>query len=688
MAVPKRSDAAIACAVFAVGFGLFFAFRGLGWFEQDEGVLYYHYLRTFHGQIPYRDFFTGYGPVTLYLHAGLFSIFGVSLDATRIVMAVVNALSGVFLYLVTRRVAAWPFAVVPALLFVTLQPGDIADMAFHNTPYPLWYLVMWFAMATWTMMRATEAGDRRAASWWLFVTGVIGGVALFTKQNGGIFLLWGATGFIASQQLATGGEPEGRFWRVARIAYLALIPSSMLFLIWTFLSPINVAAFIAPPAALAWIGATTTFSREGVRRALAAALWIALGVVVATLPWFFLFADTVGAWGFVKALFFWGKYVDRQLYLAFPMPGQLAAFLMGAVALTWYSGATLFRYRGRVMPAWVRPSLAVSWSLFFAITAGFLIYHAAEIRRLLYFEYNPWRMYQSSSIALDSALAYLIFPVVVGGLLVARRQARGVERAHDPDPPAFLCLLWMAVCASLLYYPRMDAAHFVSAAVLLYSVGAVLVQLGADRIAQLGGGLTGTRWRRALLALTGAAVLFAANLKMAPKVYSLVMLRSSGEGFPLVATPQERYDYDRLHVYFPIYEKSHRLYHHAFTDMIAYVRETTDPDEPVFAFPAFPMLYFVSGRDNPTRQDYFLRNNVPFDEQVKLLATLEASGVRLIVVPSDENDYFVDVGRPFHDLVWAYIHEEYYLEKRFGPYDVWRRFETDAEYGEAGRVHS
>ena len=62
----------------------------------------------------------------------------------------------------------------------------------------------------------------------------------------------------------------------------------------------------------------------------------------------------------------------------------------------------------------------------------------------------------------------------------------------------------------------------------------------------------------------------------------------------------------------------------------------------------------------------------------QLLDVLENSGVRILVVPSDEYDYFVDLGRPFHNLLWAYIRQEYYLEKRFGAYDVWRRYEVDA----------
>lgn len=670
-----RSDVAVAAGVFVAGFAIFWAFRSLGWFAQDEGVLYYHYLRTHRGQVPYRDFFTGYGPVTLYLHAALFSLLGVSLDATRVFMAVVNAASGVLLYAATRRIASPAYALVPPLLFFTQQPGDISDMAFHNTPYPLWYLVAYFALSTWALLRAVESRSAAGRAWWMFVIGVAGGLALFTKQNGGIFLLWAASGFVASHPLITGGGGEGRAWRVTRGLYLALIPLSMVFLTWTFLSPWTLCAFLLPLGALAWIGGGRAFDRAAIGAALSCLAWMALGVVVATLPWLVHFAGSIGVGGFFRALFLWGKYVDRMIFLAYPLPGQLAAFALTAVLVAWFCTATLRRYGWRGAPAWVRVTVPLVPACFTIGVAAFLGYHWFEVRRLVLLEYNPWRIYRESSLALDSAFAYLTFPVLLGGTLVAWRQMRGVEQRGDPPAAQFLAILWMAVCSFLLYYPRMDAAHFVSAAVLLYCVAAALVEIGGLRVAEVLGGRAGA-WARGLCLVAAALfVAFAANLKMAPKVYSVVMLRKEGAGFPLVETPREEFAFARANVYFPIYEKIHRQTHRSFVEAIDYVRAVTGDDEPIFTFPAYPIVYFASERDNPTRHDYFLSNNVPFDEQVRLLQVLEESDVRLLVLPSDENDYFVDVGRPYHNLLWAYFRQEYYLERRFGPYDVWRRFD-------------
>ena len=145
-------------------------------------------------------------------------------------------------------------------------------------------------------------------------------------------------------------------------------------------------------------------------------------------------------------------------------------------------------------------------------------------------------------------------------------------------------------------------------------------------------------------------------------------------GLRLGLTPVENLRFDRADVYFPVYKNVHRLRVEAFREMIAQVRETIRPGEPVFVFPALAMAYFVSERDNPTRHDYFLGSNVRFDEQVAIVRTLEQHRVKLIVVPSDQNDYFLKSSRPYTRLLSAYLNQSYYLERRLDKYDVLRRY--------------
>ena len=121
-------DLGVPAALFGLTFLYFYAFHRLGWFVEDEGVLYYHYLRVFQGQVPYRDFFTGYGPIVYYLHAAAFALFGVSINTTRTLMAAVNAATAAGLYSVTRRLSGRGLALIPPVLFAAMQPGDILSL--------------------------------------------------------------------------------------------------------------------------------------------------------------------------------------------------------------------------------------------------------------------------------------------------------------------------------------------------------------------------------------------------------------------------------------------------------------------------------------------------------------------------------------------------------------------------------
>jgi hypothetical protein len=93
------------------------------------------------------------------------------------------------------------------------------------------------------------------------------------------------------------------------------------------------------------------------------------------------------------------------------------------------------------------------------------------------------------------------------------------------------------------------------------------------------------------------------------------------------------------------------------------------------------MLYFVSERDNPTRQDYFFGNNVSTREQMAVIRALERARVGTVVIANNPGDYFVAKGQDFTRLIWEYLRREYYLERRIGPYDVLRRYDAAAPRG-------
>jgi Dolichyl-phosphate-mannose-protein mannosyltransferase len=103
----------------------------------DEGLICYGAERVLGGDLPYRDFWTAYGPGQYYLLAGVFKIFGTSLLAARMYCVSVEWIVAILAYLISRRltgpvggvlsfvsVAVWLncdrsvlYPVIPALAF-------------------------------------------------------------------------------------------------------------------------------------------------------------------------------------------------------------------------------------------------------------------------------------------------------------------------------------------------------------------------------------------------------------------------------------------------------------------------------------------------------------------------------------------------------------------------------------------
>jgi len=668
-------------AVFLAAFGYLYVFHRLGWFVEDEGVLYYQYLRVFHGEVPYRDFFTGYPPMVYYLHAWVFSLFGVSIHVIRVLMAVVNALTAAGLYVVGRRLAPRGFALIPPVLFLVMQPSDTAVMVFLNSPYPSWYATTFAVWGTWAMLRALEATGTRRRVAWLVTAGVFGGLTLLSKQTAGVFFLWGVSGAFASYPVPKPSpwEAEAPLARALRVGYLALLPLAALLLVKEFLGAATLALFVVPLAVLAVIGARQRFGPAAWRTLVVGFVCVALGVALTITPWLVYFAMQMGFVPFLSALLFLGSDVERNLYIPFP-PALATTVLLLAPLAVWglLVGASGSAAKTRApAPAARLRALAVLTVVALAVA---LALQAAAIGRVLRLDYNLWQIYSFTSEALDNLAAYLCVLVLAAALIVAWRQAQGAVLEEDPEPAAFACVLWLAVCTFLAYYPRMDYAHLFGALPLLYTVGvgliarlrrSLIVACGGARYATLGFNLS-------CCALIG----FIAATKSAPKVYSRVMVARTAQGIRLVPTPAEWVDFGRAGLYVPIYLERQRLHVAAIRDLIRYIQDTTPEGEPVFAFPALPMVYFLSGHDNPTRHDYFLGDNVSFREQLEVIRTLERQRVPTVVLDNDPANYFVAKSRAFTRVMSAYLRQRYYLERRIGSYDVMRRYGSPPRGGD------
>src|SRR3954451_12250114 len=109
--VAARTPLRVWIGLFAAGLLIsgFTIRRGLDPF--DEGLTLDAARRIADGQMPYSDFLWAYGPAHVYLLAGLFKAFGVSLMWWRVVRVIVDASVAIVVFALVRREAPAPWAV-------------------------------------------------------------------------------------------------------------------------------------------------------------------------------------------------------------------------------------------------------------------------------------------------------------------------------------------------------------------------------------------------------------------------------------------------------------------------------------------------------------------------------------------------------------------------------------------------
>lgn len=108
----------------------------------DEGIALQAARRVMQGELPYRDFLWPYGPAHPYLLAGLFKLFGVSLLDWRILRVLSDAASALAVFVLARRLAGQPLALVAwlAAACAFAQPTS-ANPAAEAYAFVLWALV-------------------------------------------------------------------------------------------------------------------------------------------------------------------------------------------------------------------------------------------------------------------------------------------------------------------------------------------------------------------------------------------------------------------------------------------------------------------------------------------------------------------------------------------------------------------
>jgi hypothetical protein len=388
-------------------------------------------LRSTHGERPYVDFATGYGPLHFAIQGALVAAGG--LEAVRLALVVVHAAAAAMLYAAARRLIGSAGAAVTVLVAVAFfLPIATQQGAPFLVPYPAWWVEA-IALACMLLVDRRHGPPGLAHA---VAVGALAGAACVMKPNSGLLLAAGGVAALVLDPRTT-ERSTTRHAGPLGAALLLLLAGGALALV---LPPATTTLWwaVVPPAlalaALAW--------RHGASDAELAPRVAALvaGFVVVVAAWFAPSFVRLGPGAFLREALLLGAGVAEVYAVALPAPA-LVATAAGALAFA----------------GWTRPALVVALlalALAAAAGAAFASTAPAAVR-----------------LAAERIAAVAIPLVLWGGLAVVRRRRE----------PALVAPLAIAVLAALQLHPRPDFLHLMSVWPVLLPLAAYVVREVAVR---------------------------------------------------------------------------------------------------------------------------------------------------------------------------------------------------------------
>lgn len=171
-------DTGVAAALFAGTIAyLWFWPRELNGF--DESLYLYEAKRVYDGAVMYRDFFNIITPAWFYLIAGLYALFGVSIETARGAMAVTHALIGLFLFVICRQVGVRLLVAVLLAMTHLVLGYPMSAIATPHWCSTLLTLVLLFVLVRWPQTTVTRA----------VLCGALGAVLTLVQQQKGTLMV-------------------------------------------------------------------------------------------------------------------------------------------------------------------------------------------------------------------------------------------------------------------------------------------------------------------------------------------------------------------------------------------------------------------------------------------------------------------------------------------------------------------
>jgi hypothetical protein len=620
-----------------------YAWAGSYWVEAtDEGYFLSLASRVRSGQLPYRDFDTYYTPGIFYVYAAVFEVFGVGVLPIRILVAAVRATCILLLYGLTRRVAPWPFAVLPPLALAAVDAVPILP-----EPHPAWPALVGTLLAIEGIARHQASGAPR----WLALAGAAAGAAFLFKQNVGAFAALGVAAYVLLRRR----ERAGRLLLGGRALFAIGLALAVTSLLRPALDPLLATALWLP--LLVTLGFLLWSERDGARPA----CWIAglrpaavegalagAAFLAVTLAWLVPLVAALGPGGVPFGLFVGDV---KQGALTWPLEPPPRAARELALAAIWLPLALAALRRGRAeQPGWAVFGVAGAASLLLPV-----IPTRVESQETLYAD--PAHVAWLTALDVQFGSLYLYLPALAawGGLAGLLAHTR---RGAPPGPLPWYLL--GGTLAALAFYPRSDTPHALFAGPPLFVVGAWALSRAHRALATT----AGSAGRRVVLF---ASLLVVPVAAVAPHVaWRYVTLTHAGPGAPEPPW-YVPLGLERAQVLAP------RHIAENIRGAVEFVRAGTGSGEPFFAYPAVPLFYFLADRPNPTRFDHVLPGALTVEEMAETIAGLETARPRYVLW--DEVgvvDFRTDpANRPLSDYIWRC----YGQVANFPPYLVLERRE-------------
>ena len=569
----------------------------------DEGYFLYLASRVAVGDLPYRDFDTYYTPGIFYLYAATFKVFGVGVEPIRILMSLVRVAWAVSLYRLTRRVAPWPFALLP---FVVVSAADAVPIS--PEPHPSWIATLAVLIGLELLVRHQRDPRTR----WMVAAGVAAGASFAFKQNVGAFMALAIGGYLLLRERRS----AGRLVRIAQSAYALFIALAATFLLWPGLDIRVVAALWLPLLATlalllisAWRHAPVAPWTVGVVPLVRDALAAGAAFVLVTLLWLVPLILALGMSGTPFGLFV-GAVNQGALILPMPPPPPATmGVLLAAIWLPVLVAAALCRSRGRpnrwAVAGASLATLAVAGGVYALGPADVVVPSLREDPNR-----HPWLGYLDQQ--LNDLYVYLPSLGAWLGLIFA---ARVLPRGGAAEPIATYLLVGML--ALLALYPRMDAAHAMFAGPPVLVVGAWGLSRVYRALTRREGRLVGTVVFASLLLVPVAGV--------APHAYWRYVSLADPDPRAVEATPYVPLDLVRARVLAP------RNVADNVRGAVRFVQAGTPVGEPFFAYPVAPMFHFLADRANPTMFNHFIPGALTPDDHQGVIRDLDRAKPRYVL---------------------------------------------------------